>query len=60
MLPNNNDNPQEQPENENNNNNNQNNNDENNNNFIPILNYDTSNPSTYINISRDFYHQKKI
>ena len=43
---------------EGNNNNNENNNN-NNNNFVPVLNWDTSNPSSYINISRDFYHQKK-
>ncbi len=29
------------------------------NNFVPILNYDATNPSSLINISRDFMHQKK-
>ena len=28
-------------------------------NFIPILNYDLANPSSLINISRDYIHQKK-
>ena len=31
-----------------------------NNNFVPILNYDPTNPSQLINISRDFMHQKKF
>ena len=48
-----------QPQNGINENNNNNNNNEDNHNFISILNWDTSNPSSYINISRDFYHQKK-
>jgi len=65
MLPNNN-NINEQIENQENQNNNiQNNdnandngndNDNNNNEFIPVLNHDITNPSSYINISRDFYH----
>lgn len=56
MLVNNNNNQQEQPENGNNINENNNPND---NNFVPTLNHDTSNPSSYIDISRDFYHQQK-
>ena len=70
MLPDNNDNQQIdnniQPQNEINNNNGNNdnnqgdnNNNNNNNNFVHVLNWDTNNPSSYINISRDFYHQKK-
>ena len=66
MLPNNN-NINEQIENQENQNNNIQNNDNandngddnNNNEFIPVLNHDVNNPSSYINISRDFYHQKQ-
>ena len=67
MLPNNN-NINEQIENQENQNNNIQNNDNandngndnnNNNEFIPVLNHDVTNPSSYINISRDFYHQKQ-
>ena len=47
----------DQNQNQNQNNNNQINLDVNN--FTPILNYDSSNPSSLINISRDFMHQKK-
>ena len=62
MLDNNNINEQlENQDNQNNNNENNENNDNgnDNNNTIPVLNHDTSNPSSYINISRDFYHQKQ-
>ena len=30
------------------------------NNFVPILNYDATNPSSLINISRDFMNKKNI
>ena len=71
MLPDNNDNQQIdnniQPQNEINNNNGNNdnnqgdnNNNNNNNNFVHVLNWDTNNTSSYINISRDFYNQKNI
>ena len=43
---------------QNENDNNQDNQNENNN-FINVLNHDISNPTSYINISRDFYQQKK-
>ena len=30
------------------------------NNFVPVLNYDSTNPSSLINISKDYMHQKKF
>ena len=61
MLPNNNSINEQIENQENQNNNIQNNDNENdngndNNEFIPVLNHDVTNPSSYINISRDFYH----